>query len=502
MGVLRAKVGGTWVDIVPGGAGPPGAQGPVGPAGPTGATGPQGPTGATGANGATGATGPAGPTGPEGPQGPSVADGDKGDITVSGGGTNWQIDAGAVDANELAALAVTTAKIAANAVDNSKLANMPATTIKGNATGGSAGPTNLTSAQVTAMLDLFTSLLKGLVPPSGGGTSNFLRADGTWAAPPGGAADVWVDTAGDTMTGALVLSGAAALLRNVADSASIELNNALSPGVLVKGSTSIALDAASFIRLLLGGALKVTLNSGGLLLETGVDVTMPDNTGQLIKTADGLSWFQLDGPGGNLHLATPGQIVLNAGDKFFVRKSSAEPTQILTVDNVLQQVLIGPSQLRVATVDVIGYTPTLAGIAIGTGGTNEASATYIGMPDTVSANRAGFMCITGRIVLGSSGFTVPSGTTSVTLPPGFQWNPNYTSGMSVGTATAMDSSANAGFSCAIRPSSTTVLRILAMTPVGTTGIGQAAFSATVPFNAAWAAGDGLYWNATLPVIRV
>lgn len=33
---------------------------------------------------------------------------------------------------------------------------------------------------------VFTSGLNGLAPASGGGTSNFLRADGTWAAPSGG----------------------------------------------------------------------------------------------------------------------------------------------------------------------------------------------------------------------------------------------------------------------------------------------------------------------------
>lgn len=41
-----------------------------------------------------------------------------------------------------------------------------------------------TPAQVTAALDLFSSSLQGLVPASGGGTTNFLRADGTFAAPP------------------------------------------------------------------------------------------------------------------------------------------------------------------------------------------------------------------------------------------------------------------------------------------------------------------------------
>lgn len=39
-----------------------------------------------------------------------------------------------------------------------------------------------TATQATAMLDVFTSALKGLVPASGGGTTTFLRADGAWAA--------------------------------------------------------------------------------------------------------------------------------------------------------------------------------------------------------------------------------------------------------------------------------------------------------------------------------
>ena len=41
--------------------------------------------------------------------------------------------------------------------------------------------TSSTGADVT--LPLFTSTDAGLVSGSGGGTSNFLRADGTWTAP-------------------------------------------------------------------------------------------------------------------------------------------------------------------------------------------------------------------------------------------------------------------------------------------------------------------------------
>lgn len=43
-----------------------------------------------------------------------------------------------------------------------------------------------TSGTVTISCSQFTSLLPGCVPLSGGGTTNFLRADGTWAVPAGG----------------------------------------------------------------------------------------------------------------------------------------------------------------------------------------------------------------------------------------------------------------------------------------------------------------------------
>jgi hypothetical protein len=76
--------------------------------------------------------------------------------------------------------------IADDSVTNAKLANMTAPAFKGRTTTGAGDPEDLTGTQATAMLDLFTSALKGLAPPSGGGTANFLRADGAWTTPAGG----------------------------------------------------------------------------------------------------------------------------------------------------------------------------------------------------------------------------------------------------------------------------------------------------------------------------
>jgi hypothetical protein len=85
------------------------------------------------------------------------------------------------------------ATIATNAVTNAKAAQMAAHTFKGNNTGSTANALDLTATQLTAELNLFTSGLQGLVPASGGGTTNFLRADGTFAAPSSSGASAALD---------------------------------------------------------------------------------------------------------------------------------------------------------------------------------------------------------------------------------------------------------------------------------------------------------------------
>ena len=79
-----------------------------------------------------------------------------------------------------------TTTIGANKVTNSMLAQISTATFKGRTTAGTGNVEDLTGTQATALLDTFTSSLKGLTPASGGGTTNFLRADGTWATPASG----------------------------------------------------------------------------------------------------------------------------------------------------------------------------------------------------------------------------------------------------------------------------------------------------------------------------
>ena len=109
--------------------------------------------------------------------GGGISDGDKGDITVSSSGTVWTIDN--------------------SAVTLAKFQDIVTSSILGRVTGSTGNVEVLTGTQATTLLDTFTTSLKGLVPSSGGGTTNFLRADGTWAAPPGGGGGISDGDKGD-----------------------------------------------------------------------------------------------------------------------------------------------------------------------------------------------------------------------------------------------------------------------------------------------------------------
>lgn len=81
--------------------------------------------------------------------------------------------------------------------------SIPATAISDSTAAGRAVVTAATATAQTALFDVFTSAAKGLAPASGGGTTNFLRADGTWAAPSGGGGSLTVQDEGVTLSSAV-----------------------------------------------------------------------------------------------------------------------------------------------------------------------------------------------------------------------------------------------------------------------------------------------------------
>ena len=159
--------------------------------------------------------------------------------------------------------------IAAGAVSLAKMANLAANSIIGNNTGASATPIALTTAQVTAMLNAFTSTLKGLVPASGGGTTNFLRADGTWAAPAGGGGGITaigtIDSATKAANGA-VISGSN-LIMQTADGSN--------PGLV-----STAAQTFSGVKTFSSAPAFSTMTAGSILF-AGTSGALTQNNGQL-----------------------------------------------------------------------------------------------------------------------------------------------------------------------------------------------------------------------------
>lgn len=104
---------------------------------------------------------------------------DKGDISTTSSGATWTID------NDV--------------VTYAKMQNVSATNrFLGRITAGAGDTEELTGTQATTLLDNFTSALKGLAPASGGGTDNYLRADGTWAG-------AWKVTGTTTVTGNVII---------------------------------------------------------------------------------------------------------------------------------------------------------------------------------------------------------------------------------------------------------------------------------------------------------
>jgi hypothetical protein len=135
------------------------------------------------------------------------------------------------------------------------------------------------STGADATLPLVTSTTAGLAPLSGGGTTNFLRADGTWAAPAGGGAGT--DLTYDAATRTLASSTGADVVLPVATTTDAGLESAADKAKL----DSITVDSATLVRKLVRNNSGASIPKGSAVYQTGssgtvITVALADASGE------------------------------------------------------------------------------------------------------------------------------------------------------------------------------------------------------------------------------
>ena len=152
----------------------------------------------------------------------------------------------------------------------------------------------LTNVQLTADINAFTTSLSGAAPASGGGTTNFLRADGTWAAPAGGSGGF----ASWPTSGTIVISPGGAGTVNPTGSAA-------GTGVL----TALGINVGSAGAFVVNGGALGTPSGGTLTNATG----LPAASVLAGALANGMTGTTQTVGDNTTKLATDAFVIANAG---------------------------------------------------------------------------------------------------------------------------------------------------------------------------------------------
>lgn len=242
-----------------------------------------------------------------------------------------------------------TTTIGANKVTNSMLAQMSTATFKGRTTAGTGNVEDLTATQATALLNTFSSTLKGLTPASGGGTTNFLRADGTWAAPPGGSGSgIKTGTASGTGTYISTISGVSAYTDG--DAYIIKFTN-------TNNGTPSTLNINSL------GAIQICTDDVGTLIP---QYQIVSNAECLLIYNSSLNKFKIHAAGNYLSIKDSSFGGLNrsyGNARIGTNDSSVDKTLTITVYNedaikITTDVSQGPTNIDIAPGYTAGFTNT------------------------------------------------------------------------------------------------------------------------------------------------
>lgn len=304
---------------------------------------------------------------------------------------------------------------------------------------GSGNSIELTNTTLTARINTFSSTLSGAAPASGGGTVNFLRADGTWAvtsAAPGGSngqllwnnSGVSAGVSGSTVdtNGSITLGGATVTTSDPVLNLSQTWN---SGGVVFTSVKSNVTNTASAIGSLLydwqlGGNSVSNLDKSGqqtlfgnLRVGTNNTVTFTSSTflGQFIS------------PNGSPSMLEMGQNSV-AGWRF-----GMQPAQVTFRFDDSSDTLLNPS------IDIIGFNN---GGSAGHQGLNIHPTGFLGWPSSVgsAADTALYRVTSGVVGIGTgaaspAGWFNYAGTTHITSDfPVSNSTPVNVAGLSVNLA--------------------------------------------------------------------
>lgn len=170
----------------------------------------------------------------------------------------------------------------------------------------------LTDIQLTARIQDFTDVLSGAAPPSGGGTVNYLRADGAWFNPPG---TLYSASTGLTLLGTTFSLDAPVAVANGGTGLSVGTSGGVlgytAAGVL---ASSVALTNHAIVLGRGAGATPVPLASLGTTTTVLHGAAAGDPTfGAVSLTADvsGTLLVANGGTGVTTSTGTPGNTVLS-----------------------------------------------------------------------------------------------------------------------------------------------------------------------------------------------
>jgi hypothetical protein len=126
------------------------------------------------------------------------------------------------------------------------------------------------NVQLTALCQAFTNLLSGCVVASGGGTTNFLRADGTWTTPPGGGITIGSTTISGGTTTRVLFDNAGvvseytnAQLTALCNVFTVSLSGCVTAPVTATGK--VLSDNGTWVVLAGGGSVTSVTGNNGIL---------------------------------------------------------------------------------------------------------------------------------------------------------------------------------------------------------------------------------------------